>query len=49
MRYKRNATQDDIKVERRPKNIFNVLEDENVDPASQLVARYNGSDEIPQV
>ena len=49
VRYKRNASEDDIKVDTKPKNIFNVFEDENLDPASQLVARYNGSDEISQV
>ncbi|KAG6743093.1 hypothetical protein POTOM_054039 [Populus tomentosa] len=49
VRYKRNASEDDIKVDTKPKNIFNVFEDEDVDPASQLVARYNGSDEISQI
>lgn len=49
VRYKRNASEDVIKVDTKPKNIFNVFEDENMDPASQLVARYNGSDEISQV
>ena len=49
VRYKRNASEDGIKVDTKPKNIFNVFEDENLDPASQLVARYNGSDEISQV
>lgn len=49
VRYKRNASEDDIKVDTKPKNIFNVFEDVDVDPASQLVARYNGSDEISQV
>uniref|UniRef100_A0A6N2KEP8 Thioredoxin domain-containing protein n=1 Tax=Salix viminalis TaxID=40686 RepID=A0A6N2KEP8_SALVM len=48
VRYKRNASEDVIKVDTKPKNIFNVFEDENMDPASQLVARYNGSDEISQ-
>eukprot|EP00258_Populus_trichocarpa_P015941 XP_006373458.1 dnaJ homolog subfamily C member 16 [Populus trichocarpa] len=49
VRYKRNASEDDIKVDTKPKKIFNVFEDEDVDPASQLVARYNGSDEISQI
>ncbi|KAB5516572.1 hypothetical protein DKX38_027220 [Salix brachista] len=49
VRYKRNASEDVIKVDTKPKNIFNVFEDENMDPASQLVARYNGSDEISQI
>lgn len=49
VRYKRNATVDDLKVERRPKGIWNPFQEEDVDPASQLVARYNGSGEIPEV
>ncbi|CAK7344467.1 unnamed protein product [Dovyalis caffra] len=49
VRYKRNASENDVKVETKPKNIFNMFEDENADTASQLVARYNGSDETPQL
>lgn len=49
VRYKRNLSEESIKVERKPKNIWTLLEDEDVDPASQLVARFNGSDEIPEV
>ncbi|KAJ4841047.1 hypothetical protein Tsubulata_009388 [Turnera subulata] len=49
VRYKRNATEDNIEVEKKPKNLFSVLEDQDLDQASQLVARYNGSDEIPQI
>lgn len=48
VRYKRNATLDNLKVEKRPKGLWNPFQ-EDVDPASQLVARYNGSDEIPEV
>ena len=48
VRYKRNATLDNLKVE-RPKGIWNPFQEEDVDPASQLVARYNGSGEIPEV
>lgn len=49
VRYKRNFTEDNMKVETKPKNIWDTLQGEDVDPASQLVARYNGSDEILQV
>ncbi|KAF8399510.1 hypothetical protein HHK36_015377 [Tetracentron sinense] len=49
VRYKRNSTEDNIKVERKPKTIWNTFHDEDVDPASQLVARYNGSEDIPQI
>ncbi|KAI9174662.1 hypothetical protein LWI28_020900 [Acer negundo] len=49
VRYKRNATAENIKVARKPKNIWDVWQDEEVDPASQLVVRYNGSNEIPEI
>ncbi|KAF2318011.1 hypothetical protein GH714_041338 [Hevea brasiliensis] len=41
--YKRNATQDNVNVRK------NEFEHEDADPASQLVARYCSSDEIPQI
>ncbi|CAL5441758.1 unnamed protein product [Camellia sinensis] len=44
VRYKRNATKDSIKIEeKKPKNMLEAFLNDNVDPASQLVARYNGS------
>ncbi|KDP31275.1 hypothetical protein JCGZ_11651 [Jatropha curcas] len=43
VRYKRNTTQDNVRGKR------NAFDDEDADPASQLVARYNGSDETPQI
>ncbi|KAJ8772994.1 hypothetical protein K2173_028171 [Erythroxylum novogranatense] len=49
VRYKRNATQEEVKIQHKPKNIFSVFEDEDVDPASQLVARYNSSEEISEI
>ncbi|XP_010258427.1 PREDICTED: uncharacterized protein LOC104598200 [Nelumbo nucifera] len=49
VRYKRNSTEADIKVERKPRTIWDTLQDNDVDPASQLVARYNDSGDIPQV
>ncbi|XP_057952324.1 uncharacterized protein LOC131146631 [Malania oleifera] len=48
VRYKRDASQDKIKVERKKKSIFYEFQ-EDVDAASQLVARYNGTDEISQI
>ncbi|KAI8543321.1 hypothetical protein RHMOL_Rhmol08G0207600 [Rhododendron molle] len=48
VRYKRNASEDSIKIDRKPKNILEAFHDDDVDPASQLVARYNGSEEIPE-
>ncbi|KAF7135819.1 hypothetical protein RHSIM_Rhsim08G0152800 [Rhododendron simsii] len=49
VRYKRNASEDSIKIDRKPKNILEAFHDDDVDPASQLVARYNGSEEIPEI
>lgn len=46
VRYKRNATEDSLKVEKKRKTVFDAFLDDDVDPASQLVARYNGSDDI---
>ncbi|CAL5444782.1 unnamed protein product [Camellia sinensis] len=44
--YKRNATEDSIKIEgKKPNNMFEAFLNDDVDPASQLVARYNGSKE----
>ncbi|XP_043725331.1 uncharacterized protein LOC122671912 isoform X2 [Telopea speciosissima] len=48
VRYKRNSTEDETNVERKPKTIWDTLQND-VDPASQLVARYNGSNDIPQI
>ncbi|THF99344.1 hypothetical protein TEA_007664 [Camellia sinensis var. sinensis] len=46
VRYKRNATEDSIKnEEKKPKNMLEAFLNDDVDPASQLVARYNGSEE----
>ncbi|KAJ0048281.1 hypothetical protein Pint_16146 [Pistacia integerrima] len=49
VRYNRNATAENIKVEKKPHNIWSALQDEEGDPAAQLVVRYNGSDEIPEI
>ncbi|XP_028071928.1 uncharacterized protein LOC114274232 [Camellia sinensis] len=48
--YKRNATEDSIKiVEKRPKNMLEAFLNDDVDLASQLVARYNSSEESSEV
>ncbi|KAF6148154.1 hypothetical protein GIB67_011929 [Kingdonia uniflora] len=50
VRYKRNSTKAETKIERRPKTIWDSFqEDVDDDLASQLVARYNGSVDIPQI
>ncbi|XP_028119686.1 uncharacterized protein LOC114317181 isoform X2 [Camellia sinensis] len=50
VRYKRNATEDSIKnEEKKPKNMLEAFLNDDVDPASQLVARYNGSEESSKI
>lgn len=49
VRYKRNASEEDTKPKRKQGSIWDALQDQDLDPASQLVAKYNGSDEIPEV
>ncbi|KAE8124010.1 hypothetical protein FH972_018922 [Carpinus fangiana] len=49
VRYKRNSTEDDMKVERKPKSIWDTLQGDDLDPSSQLVARYKGSGETKQI
>lgn len=49
VRYERNATDDKNEIERQPRNMFEALHHSEPDPASQLVAKYKGSDEIPEV
>lgn len=48
VRYMRNDSVDDPKDKRSSTSIFDSLKDD-VDPVSQLVARYNGSAEPLQV
>lgn len=48
VRYKRNSTKADAKVEKITKTIWDSSQ-EDVNLASQLVARYNGSEDITQV
>lgn len=38
-----------MKVEKKPKSVWDTLQGDDLDPASQLVARYKGSGEILQV
>ncbi|XP_050376498.1 uncharacterized protein LOC126793909 [Argentina anserina] len=48
IRYKRNVTEESDKPEGKPKSIWDSLQDQELDPAAQLVAKYNGSHEIPE-
>lgn len=49
VRYKRNVTEEGDKPKEKPKSIWDAVQDQELDPASQLVAKYNGSNEIPEV
>ncbi|XP_062030161.1 uncharacterized protein LOC133746019 [Rosa rugosa] len=49
IRYKRNVSEESEKPEGKPKSIWDSLQDQELDPAAQLVAKYNGSDEIPEI
>lgn len=48
VRYQRNNTEDNMKVEKRPKSIWD-FQLEDIDPVSQLSVTYNGSAETSEV
>ncbi|KAK1267539.1 hypothetical protein QJS04_geneDACA000558 [Acorus gramineus] len=49
IRYKRNATESTTKVEKKVKTIWDTLQEEDANLASQLVARYNGSEDKSEI
>ncbi|KAJ9568296.1 hypothetical protein OSB04_004262 [Centaurea solstitialis] len=49
VRYKRNDTEVNKKVEDNSMNMFASIASRDVDPTSQLVALYKGLDETPQI
>ncbi|CAK9138136.1 unnamed protein product [Ilex paraguariensis] len=49
VRYKKKATEDGMQIEKKPKNLFEALHSDDTDPASQLVAVYNGSAQISEI
>ncbi|CAI9112103.1 OLC1v1012483C3 [Oldenlandia corymbosa var. corymbosa] len=49
VRYERNETDDVIDVPKKPRNLFEALNHEEADPASQLVAKYKGSNEVSEI
>ncbi|KAI4303787.1 hypothetical protein MLD38_039380 [Melastoma candidum] len=49
VRYKRNATEESALEKKKPKNPWEELFHEDPDPASQLVAKYNGTNEVNQI
>ncbi|XP_072991888.1 uncharacterized protein [Typha latifolia] len=48
IRFQRKPTEDALKTE-KPKNIWETLRGEDTSLASQLVARYNGSEDIQEI
>ncbi|GLU12402.1 hypothetical protein SLE2022_290870 [Rubroshorea leprosula] len=48
VRYQRNTTKDNMKVEKKPKNIWD-FQLEDIDPVSQLSVTYNGSAETSEL
>lgn len=49
VRYKRNSTEANHEVKKWPKSIWDTPSEENANVASQLVARYKGSQDIHAV
>ncbi|KAI3820850.1 hypothetical protein L1987_08400 [Smallanthus sonchifolius] len=49
VRYKRNDTEVNKKIEENSMNMFASMASRDVDPTSQLVALYKGLNEIPQI
>ncbi|CAN6585143.1 unnamed protein product [Malus baccata var. baccata] len=49
VRYKRNVTEEGEEPEKKPKTIWDGLQDQELDPASRLVAKYNGSDNTRKI
>lgn len=50
VRYRRNSTENNLKGEKKKKSIWDLSQDvEDSNLASQLVARYNGSEDVSEV
>ncbi|XP_060670739.1 uncharacterized protein LOC132800619 isoform X2 [Ziziphus jujuba] len=49
VRYKRNSTEENRKPETKRNSIWDALQEQELDSAAQLVARYNGSAESPEI
>nr|XP_010917087.1 uncharacterized protein LOC105041762 isoform X2 [Elaeis guineensis] len=49
VRYKRNSTEANIKVKKWPQSMWDAPSEENANVASQLVARYKGSQDIYEI
>lgn len=49
VRYKRNSTEENRKPQAKRNSIWDALQERELDSAAQLVARYNGSAESPEV
>lgn len=49
VRYKRNSTKNEMMAQRKAKNIWSAYQEVDINVASQLVARYNGSEDIREI
>lgn len=49
VRYKRNSTEREAMAKRKTNNVWNIYQEEDTNVASQLVARYNGSEDVQEV
>ncbi|GAB2213098.1 hypothetical protein Drorol1_Dr00021116 [Drosera rotundifolia] len=49
IRYMRNNTIDDVPVPKKKPNLLLGTDPDDVDPVAQLVARYNGTEDVPQI
>lgn len=49
VRFQKQSIEDALKEEKRTNNILHTLRGQDSNLASQLVARYNGSDDIQEV
>lgn len=49
VRYKRNSTEANVEVKKWPKSMWDAPSEEDANAASQLVARYKGSQDIHEV
>ncbi|CAN6717759.1 unnamed protein product [Malus baccata var. baccata] len=49
VRYKRNVTEEGEEPEKKPKTIWDGLQHQELDPASRLLAKYNGSDNTRKI
>ncbi|ONK75426.1 uncharacterized protein A4U43_C03F16720 [Asparagus officinalis] len=49
VRYKRNSTEREAMAKRKKNNVWSIYQEEDTNVASQLVARYNGSQDVQEI